>query len=145
MLIAADPGVVLGLALTVVAVKDRAKQPLPTERRQRYVKRLLVALLVAAVTAIVVGARLVHVHDTYGVWQLTSTETPNRIAASGRDYDRNELQPATSVPTSVDTRGKTGSGTAILAPNRARMAVPVVIYLRDDEGRFWSYSLVGGP
>ncbi len=108
-------------------------------------KLVLIAAFAAAVAVIAVCARLVHVHDTYGEWRLTSTETPNRITALGRDYNRSESEPATSAPAGFVERGETNSGGTILAPKRSKVAIPVVIYVRDDDGQVWSYALVGGP
>jgi hypothetical protein len=107
------------------------------------VKKLVsVAALVVAVVA--VGVRLEHVYDTYGVWQLTAPDIPNRIRALGRDYDRSDVQPLRSTPPDLVERGETAEGGALLVPEGAS-AVPLVVYVRDHKGQVWEYGLVGGP
>lgn len=117
------------------------------ERRLKLVNRSvwIAALAVAvAVAAIAVGVRLEHVHDTYGVWQLAATDTPDRITAFGRDFDRSDLKPLRSAPLDLVERRETVGGGTLLVPSRAS-GVPVVVYLRDHEGQVWVYGLVGGP
>lgn len=109
-------------------------------------KRLvLIAAFVAAAAVIAAGARLVHMHEVYGELRLTATDTPNRIAALGRDYNRGELEPTGSVPPGFVERGQTEGGGTVLVPNGLEGRVPVVIYVQDDDGGVWSYELAGGP
>lgn len=110
-------------------------------------KRLVfLAALVAAVVVIAVGARLVHMHEVYGELRLTATETPHRIAVLGRDYDRSESRPTRSTtPPGFVEDGQTESGGTLLVPNGLAGRVPTVLYVRDGDGRLWSYALVGGP
>lgn len=114
-----------------------------TERRVRLVEKLLsVVALVVAVIA--VGVRLEHVHDTYGVWQLTPPEIPNRTRELGRDYDRSDIQPLGSAPPDLTEHGETAGGGTLLVPDDAS-GLPLIVYVRDHEGQVWEYGLVGGP
>ena len=110
------------------------------------VKRLaLLAVVVGAVAVMALAVRVVRIHDTYGEWRLTATETPNRLTALGRDYDRSERAPGTEVPSGLEPAGETEGGGTVLVPIGLHGRDPVLIYVRDDEGRVWTYSLVGGP
>lgn len=83
-------------------------------------------------------------HDTYGEWRLTTIETPVRISALGRDYERSDLAPG-EVPSDLEPRGETASGGTILVPKALHGRDPVVIYVQDAHGQAWSYGLMGGP
>lgn len=89
--------------------------------------------------------RVVHMHDTYGEWRLTATQTPLRITALGRDYERSDLAPKSEAPSGLEPRGQTEGGGTLLVPKPLNGRDPVVIYVQDDEGQAWSYGLVGGP
>jgi hypothetical protein len=106
---------------------------------------VLLAAVVAAVAVTVLGVRMVQLHDAYGEWRLTATETPARLSALGRDYDRGDLRPGRAVPSGYEAAGEAEDGGTLLVPSDLHGRVPVVIYVRDDEGRVWTYALVGGP
>ena len=104
-----------------------------------------IAAIIGVVAVTAVGIQLVRMHDTYGEWRLTATETPTRITALDRDYDRSNLKPKSAPPSGLERRGETEGGGTILVPEGLKGRTPVVIYVQDDEGRVWSYGLVGGP
>ena len=89
--------------------------------------------------------RVVHMHDAYGEWRLTATQTPLRITAFGREYERSDLAPGTEAPSGLEPRGQTEGGGTLLVPKALNGRDQVVIYVQDDEEQAWSYGLVGGP
>lgn len=109
-------------------------------------KKLAVfAAIIGALAVVALGVRVVRMHDIYGEWRLTATATPARIAALGREYDRSHLAPRSAPPSGLEPRGETEDGGTVLVPKRLKGRIPIVIYVQDDEGRAWSYGLVGGP
>jgi hypothetical protein len=107
---------------------------------------LIAALVVAAVAAIAVRARIVQVQSTSGQWGLTVTEAaPNRIEVQGRDYTRGHVAPLRKLPSGFVKSGATEGGGTLLLPDGWGKTVPVVIFVRDNQVRIWPYGLVGGP
>ncbi|KRE92771.1 hypothetical protein ASG76_14965 [Nocardioides sp. Soil774] len=100
------------------------------------------ALVVVAAACL--GARVMWVHDTFGEWGVSPASPPLRISTLGRDYERSELSPLTEAPPGFRQVDTTDRGT-VFSPIEAPKPSPVVVYLQDDEGRVWSYALVGGP
>ncbi len=114
--------------------------------RPAAVKRVLVAVT----AVVVVAARLllmqsVRTHERYGEWGIAAPATPLRITVLGRDYDRGDLAPSATAPDDVDRLGETDGGGTILVPAGSGGGQPVIVYVQDEEGRVWTYGLVGGP
>jgi hypothetical protein len=61
-----------------------------------------------------------------------------------RQYDRGREAAPTEVPDSYGPHGETEGGGVILAPRPDR-SQPVVVFVRESDGRVWAYGLVGGP
>lgn len=108
--------------------------------------------IAACLMVVVLGVRIVQVHDRYGQWRVAPTVTPLRIAALGRDFDRSATEArceprwcTSTQPKDFEIRGSTDEGYGLLVPRALHGRTPVVIYIEDDESRFWSYALVGGP
>lgn len=102
------------------------------------------AAIIAVVAAACLGVRVMWVHDTFGEWRVSPASPPLRISTLGRDYDRSKFRPVTKAPPGLRSVDTTGHGT-VLSSSDGTKPSPVVIYLEDDEGRVWSYALVGGP
>lgn len=79
------------------------------------------AAMVLVVATACSGVRVTWVHDTFGEWRVSPASPPG-------------LRP-------IDT---TGHGT-VLSSSDTTNPSPVVLHLEDNEGRVWSYALVGGP
>lgn len=108
--------------------------------------RTAVVVAVAVLAAGLLSAQAVHVREKYGQWGLTAPQTPARIPARGRDYDRSTLSVRRSLPDGLEPEGTTDGGGRIFVPaGLRRHEVPLVIYVQDDDGAVWTYGLVGGP
>ena len=102
------------------------------------------AAVVVALT-VAVGIQAVRIHQTYGEWGLVEPDTPARIDALGRHYDRGDVATDEEIPNALDFVGRTSSGSEIFAPRVRPGVQPVVIFVRDDVEQLWKYALVGGP
>ncbi|MBS2938291.1 hypothetical protein KDN32_11110 [Nocardioides sp. J2M5] len=88
------------------------------------------------------GVRLVQVHREEGTWSLTTPGVAHRIHVFDRDYDRSGRS---RDPVDDLVEGATVPGGTVLVPPDLGRRLPLVIEVRDDEGRVWTYGLVGGP
>lgn len=111
----------------------------------RDMRRLMaLGLVTGVVVAGAVGVRLEHVHEETGQWGLLAwAAAPARISTLDRSYDRSRQAPETSAAGYV-REGETKGGGTILVPAEP-VGIPLVVYVRDRQGRLWTYGLVGGP
>jgi hypothetical protein len=105
---------------------------------------VLAVALVIVVVALGVTVQAVRMHRSYGEWGLSVPETPARIDALNRQYDKGDPTSANVVPNDFVASGKTAGGATVLVPQDARPQ-PIVIYVRDSDEQAWEYALVGGP
>lgn len=110
----------------------------------RKLKILAVGLVIIATMAL--GFQIVRIHEEFGEWRLTPSQTPPRLSLFGRSYDRSDLKPASAAPPGFVRVRETAQGAALLVEGETLLVTaPVVVYSRDDQGRVWSYALAGGP
>ncbi len=102
------------------------------------------AALVLVVTSLLL-VQAVRIHEKYGEWGIRASATPLRMSVLGRDYDRGDLRPGNALPDDVKPAGKTEGGGTILVPADLGDRDPVIVYVKDEQGRVWTYGLVGGP
>ena len=92
--------------------------------------------------ALVLGGRLVRVHDKTWEWTLRPSATPPKVVVFDRAYRRSNGPP--SDPTDADRPvGRTPGGGLILA-QRPDPYVPTAIWVRGPDG-LRAYALMGGP
>jgi hypothetical protein len=94
------------------------------------------------ILALVLGGRLVWVHNNAWEWTLRPSATPPKVVVFDRDYRRSDGPP--SDPTDADRPiGRTPGGGVILA-QRPDPDVPTAIWVRGPDG-LRVYALMGGP
>jgi hypothetical protein len=109
-------------------------------------------LVVVALAVVAIALQVAHVHRETGELRLTPSEAPARLSELGRHYVRSSSQPRNLLPKDTQEIGESPGGGELFGPRHlAREGrsgdpiVPTVIWVRDEDGRVWSYALVGGP
>jgi hypothetical protein len=108
-------------------------------------------LVVASAAAAVFAVQAVRVHEATGEFRLTPSESPPELPELGRDYRRSSATPRHRLPRGAQEIGQSPGGGELFGPRQvategnAHLGVPTVIWVRDGDGRIWTYGLVGGP
>ncbi len=128
---------------------DPTEEPTPhpaPSRRPAVGRRFALAVVIlGAVLIVVVGIRLVQVHDQTWDWRLTSSATPTKLEFGGRDYLRDGSPPNQPLG-AVQEVGRTNGGGLVLLPSLAvEWHLTPMWLIVEAAGQQVSYSLIGGP
>ena len=106
-------------------------------------------LLVLAVA--VLAVQVVRVHEATGEFRLTPSVSPPQLTEYHRHYRRSS-PPGEALPGDVQEIGETSGGGEVFGPRHIALqgipegpVVPTVLWVRDNDGKVWTYELVGGP
>ena len=97
-------------------------------------------------------AGLVVVLVAVAVLAVQVVRVPAPAARAARHYVRSSSTRAAALPKGVQEIGETPGGGELFGPRHVTLEGdpegpinPTVIWVRDDDGRVWTYALVGGP
>ena len=109
-------------------------------------------LVVVLIAVAVLAVQVVRVQGATGEFRLTPSESPPELHEVGRRYMRSSSTPTAALPQGVQEIGETPGGGELFGPRHVSLegdpegpVNPTVIWVRDDDGRVWTYALVGGP
>jgi hypothetical protein len=106
------------IIMSMKAIKRRTPAPdRSTVRRRIGVRR--VVLTVVALMIVVIGIRLVQVHDQTWEWRLGASAAPTKLQFGGRDYLRDASAPNPQLLGAVKVGGRASGGGLVLVPSVA--------------------------